>query len=80
MKLYMKVEKGDKVLREDHGGTFLVLTPGGYCFKSLNYRLEDYRPGEKVEVACMGNFTLFPNRFRDLPWEEWHPERSQERN
>jgi len=78
MKLYIKLEKGDKVLREDHGGTFLV-NVNGYCFKSLKCKLEDYIAGTKIEVNYMGYSRLFPiveDPFESLPWKEYVPSKA----
>ena len=71
MKLYMVLEKGDKVLKEDHGGTFLI-NVNGYCFKSLVCRLEDYRPGTKIRINYLGCLRSLPIEKRRLNRHEHH--------
>ena len=70
MKLYIELEKGDEVLEESHGGTFIV-RKHGHCFKSIDYRLKDYKPGDKIRVDYIGNLDFFHTEeeiFPKLPW------------
>lgn len=78
MKLYIKLEEGDKVLTEAHGGTFLV-NVNDHCFKSLECRLKDYVPGTRVRADYMGYSRLFPqgkDPFENLPWKKYVPRKA----
>jgi len=78
MQLYIELEEGDKILRDDHSGTFLV-NVNGHCFKSLDCKLEDYIAGTKVKVNYMGYSRVFTGKdsardpFENLPWKKYVP-------
>lgn len=77
MRLYIELEEGDRLVREEHGGTFIVCVKG-HCFKSLNTKLEDYKPRTKVRADYMGNALLFQTGkdiFETLPWQEYIPKK-----
>ncbi len=62
MKLFIELEEGDEVTREDHVGTFLV-KKHGHCFKSIDCKLEDYKPGTKVRADYLGYMAKVSNSF-----------------
>ncbi|MFH1332408.1 MAG: hypothetical protein ABIH63_03955 [archaeon] len=75
MKLYIELEEGDEIAREDHAGTFIV-KKNGHCFKSIDCRLEDYKAGTKVRADYLGYMAEISNSYRlfeDLPWKKYIP-------
>jgi len=81
MKLYIELEEGDEVAREDHGGTFIV-KKHGHCLKSIDCKLEDYKPRMKVRVDYFGYMAETSSSFRlfeDLPWKKYVPSKATQK-
>ncbi len=73
MKLYIKLEEGDKVLEDSHSGTFLI-NVNGHGFKSLECKLKDYKDGTIIKADYMGYSRLSKtggDLFENLPWKKY---------
>jgi len=80
--IHIELEKGDKILENDHSGTFTV-NIDGLCFKSLDCSLKNYKARTKIKANYMGNSNLSEEgakRFKDLPWREYLPRKSTKKD